>query len=118
MLPQETDQSVVLPSALIKIAALEFRGLASDVYFLKSMVFIGTTQQRKERPRVKEWEWQWLLKVLDTATDLDPYFFDPYYYANAFLPWDAGMVKETNLLLAKGSRYQGLGLDASVFYRI
>jgi hypothetical protein len=106
MLPQETGQSVVLPSALIKIAALEFRGLASDVYFLKSMVFIGTAQQRKETPRVKEWEWQWLLKVLDAATDLDPYFFDPYYYANAFLPWDAGMVKETNLLLAKGSRYR------------
>ncbi len=33
MLLQETDQSVVLPSALIKIAALEFRGLASDVIF-------------------------------------------------------------------------------------
>jgi len=106
MLPQDTDQSFVLPSALIKIAALEFRGLASDVYFLNSMVFIGATQQRKETPRVKEWEWQWLLKVLDTATDLDPYFFDPYYYANAFLPWDAGMVKETNLLLAKGSRHR------------
>ena len=106
MLPQDTGQSVVLPSALIKIAALEFRGLASDVYFLNAMIFIGATQQRKETPRVKEWEWQWLLKVFDTATDLDPYFFDPYYYANAFLPWDAGMVKETNLLLAKGSRYR------------
>ena len=106
MLPQDTDQSFVLPSALIKIAALEFRGLASDLYFLNSMVFIGATQQRKEIPRVKEWEWQWLLKMLDTATDLDPYFFDPYYYANAFLPWDAGMVKETDLLLAKGSRYR------------
>lgn len=105
-LPQDTDQSFVLPSALMKIAALEFRGLASDVYFLRSMVFIGATQQRKETPRVKEWEWQWLLKVLDTVTDLDPYFFDPYYYANAFLPWDAGMAKETNLLLAKGSRYR------------
>jgi hypothetical protein len=106
MLLQDTDQSFVLPSALIKIATLEFRGLASDLYFLNSMVFIGATQQRKDIPRVKEWEWQWFLKMLDTATDLDPYFFDPYYYANAFLPWDAGMVKETNLLLAKGSRYR------------
>jgi hypothetical protein len=106
MLPQDTDQSFVLPSALIKIAALEFRGLASDLYFLNSMVFIGATQQRKDIPRVKEWEWRWFLKMLDTATDLDPYFFDPYYYANAFLLWDAGMVKETNLLLAKGSRYR------------
>jgi len=106
MLPTDEEQSFVLPSALIKMAALEFRGLASDVYFLNSMVFIGTTQQRKEKPRVKEWEWQWWTKMLDTATDLDPYFFDPYYYANAFLPWDAGRVEEANRLLEKGSRYR------------
>jgi hypothetical protein len=104
-LPQVTDQSFVLPSALTKIAALEFRGLASDVFFLNSMIFIGTTQQRKERPRVKEWEWQWLIKVLDTATDLDPYFYDPYHYVNAFLPWD-GKVEEANRILEKGSRYR------------
>ncbi len=106
MLPQDTDQSFILPSALIKIAALEFRSLASDVYFLKSMVFIGAAHQRKETPRVKEWEWQWWTKLIDTATDLDPYFFDPYYYANAFLPWDAGRVDEANRLLEKGSRYR------------
>jgi hypothetical protein len=108
MLPQDTDQSFVLPSALIKIAALEFRGLASDVYFLNSMAFIGTASQRKETPRVKEWEWQWWTKQLDTATDLDPYFLDPYYYANAFLPWDAGRVgvEEANRLLEKGSHYR------------
>jgi len=105
-LPQATDQSFVLPSALIKIAALEFRGLASDVYFLNSMVFIGTIQQRKDKPQVKEWEWQWWIKTLDMATDLDPYFFDPYYYANAFLPWEAGKAEEANRLLEKGIRYR------------
>jgi hypothetical protein len=106
MLPQETGQSFALPSAVIKIAALEFRGLASDIYFLNSMVFIGTTQQRKETPRVKEWEWEWFVKALDTATDLDPYFFDPYYYANAFLPWEAGKAAEANRLLEKGINYR------------
>jgi len=68
------------------------------------MVFIGGAQQRTEKPRVKEWEWKWFLNTLDTATELDPYFFDPYYYANAFLPWEAGMVAETDALLEKGSR--------------
>ncbi len=106
VLPKAEDQTFVLPSTLLKITALEFRGLASDVLFLESMTFIGGTQQRKETPRVKEWEWQWWAKILDRTTDLDPYFFDPYYYANAFLPWDAGMVKETNFLLQKGSRYR------------
>ena len=31
---------------------------------------------------------------------------DPYFYANAFLPWDAHMTEETNRLLEKGSRYR------------
>ncbi len=107
MLPKDENQSFVLPSALLKIAALEFRGLVSDIFFLDSMVFIGGSQQRKEKPRVKEWEWHWWFKTLDAATDLDPYFFDPYFYANAFLPWDAPhMTKDANRLLEKGSRYR------------
>jgi len=105
-LPQGDDHAFILPSPILKVAALEYQGLASDVLFLNSMAFIGETQERKERPRVKEWEWRWWLKTLDAATDLDPYFFDPYFYANAFLPWDAHMAEETNHLLEKGSRYR------------
>lgn len=105
-LPTDEDQSVVVPGPILKIAALEFRGLVSDIYFIKSMVFIGGAQQRKETTKVKEWEWKWWAKTLDAATDLDPYFFDPYYYANAFLPWDAHLVEEANRLLEKGSRYR------------
>jgi hypothetical protein len=106
MLPKEEDQSIVLPSSLLKITALEFRGLASDIFFIKSMVFIGGMQQRKETPKVKEWEWKWWSNLLNASTDLDPYFFDPYYYANAFLPWDAHMTEEADRLLEKGSRYR------------
>ncbi len=105
-LPTDENQSVVIPAPILKIAALEFRGLASDIFFIRSMVFIGGAQQRKESPRVKSWEWQWWTSILNTATDMDPYFFDPYYYANAFLPWDAHMAEETNHLLEKGSRYR------------
>lgn len=103
-LPRGDDYAVVLPAPVLKIAAVEFQGVASDILFLNSMVFIGGAQSRTERPRIKEWEWKWFLNMLDTATALDPYFFDPYYYANAFLPWEAGMVAETDRLLEKGSR--------------
>jgi hypothetical protein len=105
-LSQGEDYDFVLPSPIVKIAALEFQGLASDVLFLKSIVFMGSTFDRKEKPRIKDWEWKWLLNVLDTSTDLDPYFFDPYFIANAFLTWDAGKIEETNRLLEKGSRYR------------
>ncbi len=106
ILPKDEGQSFVLPSPLLKIAALEFRGLVSDVLFIESMNFIGGAQQRKETPKVKAWEWQWWAGILDTATNLDPYFFSPYYYANAFLSWDAGKAEEANLFLKKGSRFR------------
>jgi hypothetical protein len=105
-LPQGEEYAFVLPSPILKIASLEYQGLASDILFLKSMLFIGEAQQRKETPRIREWEWQWWTKVLDTATNLDPYFFDPYFYANAFLPWDAGKTEDANRLIEKGSRYR------------
>jgi hypothetical protein len=105
-LPRDTDYAVVLPSPILKIVSLEYQGLASDMLFLKSMVFIGSTFERQEQPRVKDWEWTWYINVLGASTDLDPYFFDPYYYANAFLTWDAHMTEEANRLLEKGSKYR------------
>jgi hypothetical protein len=47
-----------------------------------------------------------LYATLDAASDLDPYFFDPYFFANATLPWKGGLVEETNILLGKGTRYR------------
>ena len=105
-LPHGDEYAFVVPSPILKIATLEFQGLASDILFLRSIVFLGGTFERTERPRVKEWEWKWLASVLDTATELDPYFLDPYYFANAYLPWDAGMANEANRILKKGSRYR------------
>ena len=104
MLPNDEDKAFVLPSSLLKIVTLEFRGLASDILFLDSMTFIGGAQNLKGTSQITENEWHWWTKTLETATDLDPYFFDPYYYANAFLPWDAHMAGEANRLLEKGSR--------------
>ena len=67
---------------------------------------MGSTYERKEDPRVKPDEWHWLDKVLTASTDLDPYFFDPYFLANAHMTWEGGMIRETNILLEKGTRYR------------
>lgn len=101
---QDDGDSYFLLSPVLKITSLEFRGLASDLLFLKALVFYGSTYERKERPRIKPREWNWFYRVMDTATDLDPYFVDPYMLANASLTWEGGMIRETNSLLEKGSR--------------
>ena len=105
-LPRGEDNAIVLPSPLLKITALEFDGLVSDFLFLDAIVFYGGTHSRTERPRIKEWEWQWLDKTLSASTDLDPYFLDPYLFGNAIFTWEAGMIHEANDLLAKGSRHR------------
>lgn len=106
LLPKEEGTTFVIPSPVLRITALEFRGLASDFMFLKALVFLGSVYERQEMPRVKEWEWRSLYNILVASTDLDPYFYDPYYFANAHLTWSAGLVKETDTLLEKGSRYR------------
>ena len=106
LLPKGEGTSYVLPSPILKIMALEFDGLASDYAFLQGLVFFGSTFERKERPRLKEWEWRWFYNILNASTDLDPYFLDPYYVAQAHLTWEGNMVRETNTLLEKGSRYR------------
>ena len=106
LIPKGEDTSYVMPPPILKITSLEFHGIASDFLFLKALVFLGSTSERKENPMVKPWEWRWLYHVLDASASLDPYFLDPYYFGNANLTWDGGLIKEANTLLEKGSYYR------------
>jgi len=106
LMPKNEETASVVPPAILRITSLEFRSLVSDYLFLKSLVFIGSTFERTEKPRVKNGEWKWVYNTLDASTTLDPYFLDPYYLANAFLTWDAFMIQEDNLLLIRGSKHR------------
>jgi hypothetical protein len=106
LLPKGEDSSFTIPAPVLKIASLDFQGVTSDILFLNSLVFIGSADERTERPRVKPREWKWLYYTLKASTDLDPYFLDPYYFANSQLTWEAHMIEENNLLLEKGSKYR------------
>lgn len=105
-LPQADAGALVLPTPLLRISSLEFKGLASDFLFLDVLVYYGGTLNRTERPYVKDWEWKWFEKGLRASTELDPYFFDPYYFGNSLFSWEARMVREANALLEKGSSYR------------
>ncbi len=105
-LPAGDGDSYIMPSSVLKISALEFEGLMSDFLFLKALVLRGGISEGKEGGPGMEREWRWLYDILKASTDLDPYFLDPYYFGNAHLTWDAGLIRETNDLLEKGSRYR------------
>lgn len=94
----------VLPGPIVRITALEFDGLASDLMFLKATTLYG--ERVYKRMRITPHEWDRLTEVLAVATDLDPVFLDPYHFAEMVLTWDAGRVADANRLLEKGIRYR------------
>jgi len=106
VLLSDAGQGLILPSPLLKITSLEFKGVISDLLFIKALVFVGSTPERKEEKSRKIDRWQWWERVLTASTDLDPYFVDPYLLANGHLTWTAGMIHEANSLLEKGTRFR------------
>ncbi len=103
-LRQKEGVGLVMPSQIAQIVALEFKGLFADAIFSKAMTYYGGKLIRGEK--ATEEEWDWIYRNMDTATDLDPYFLDPYYFGATNLAWGTNKVKEANLLLEKAFRYR------------
>jgi hypothetical protein len=106
-LPKVETTGTSLPAPVLKAVSLEFDGVVSDYLFLKALVFMGSKIPRAgQRFSLTPDEWAWFDNLLTVSVSLDPYFVDPYYIGNAYLTWDAGMVKEANALLEKGAQYR------------
>ena len=105
-LPKGEDTAYVLPSPILKVMSLEFKGLTSDFMFLRAIVFNGSILERGNIKGTQKWEWGLLHDTLNASSDLDPYFFDPYYVAQAQLTWGANMIREVNVMLDKGIRHR------------
>lgn len=85
-----------------KAMTLEFSGLTSDYLMLKTLTYMGERIMKKEGHTPEEW--QMIHQALVQITNLDVRFLDPYIVAQMSLPWDAGMVEETNILLEKAAK--------------
>lgn len=99
---QNISSLIYLPGPILEAVSLEFSGVLSDYLMLKTMVFHGERLMLKQSLNAEEWRATYL--ALSRITDLDPRFWDPYVFAETSLPWDAGMVKETNELLVKAAQ--------------
>ena len=91
-----------LPSALLQALCLEFKGVAADLLFLKTMTFTGhnigynlSTEQE---------DWQLIYHALDKITDLDPRFWDPYVFAEMIFAWQTKKFDKVNSLLEKAAQ--------------
>ncbi|MDD2464680.1 MAG: hypothetical protein PHI97_11855 [Desulfobulbus sp.] len=91
-----------LPAPLAQAMTLEYSGIASDHLMLKALTYLGQ-KIISDTPTTKE-EWEAIYRTLKQCTNLDPRFLDPYVLAQMTLPSDAGMVRETNVLLEKAAQ--------------
>lgn len=100
---RESEAGYVLPSKFSSILAFGYKGLLADFLFLKAVTFSGE-RHGAERPFSRD-DRDYLIASLEVVTDLDPYFEDPYVFAEGNLAWE-GRVEEANRLLEKGRRYR------------
>jgi hypothetical protein len=94
----------LLPATAYKFFALEYQDLVADLLFSRTMSFFGGTLKRGEK--IDADTYRAIYQRLDTASQLDPYFIDPYVFGQSILAWGGGMAKEANALLDRGRRHR------------
>ncbi len=100
----ETKADYVLPSRYSRILSFGNKGLLADFQFLRLTTFLGGRSLLGKK--LSDEDWHYFISSVDSITDLDPYFVDPYFLSEGFLTWEAGKISDANRLLAKGVKYR------------
>lgn len=79
--------------------SLEYRYLLSELLFYDAVFYYGTILEKRQAP-----DYCMLVKYVDQATRLNAYNIDAYYFGQAILTWDAGLVREMNHILERGAK--------------
>jgi len=91
-----------LPSKITGVLALEFKGIVSDFLFLKTTTFFGDKFIKQESVGEKQADYAY--ESIKIVTDLDPWFWDAYLFADMLLTWDFGQIDKANELLLKAKK--------------
>lgn len=94
-----------IPPAFLKVASLEYQGVLADYLFMNVLSFTGDKVLRGKK--IEEQDWETVYKLLVQIQELDPEASDPFILATTVLPWEAGMIEETNKILLKSAQTRG-----------
>jgi len=88
--PGSEDESLYLNGNIARRMSLAFNGLAADWYWMRSLQYVGrkimAVPENVQIDNLEMLNLKLLAPLLDTATTLDPQFFEPYEYAAVVLP--------------------------------
>ena len=93
------ERPLIFPRAsVVRALSLGHRNLLADYYWLKEIQYLGKCIEQKIKPFQ-------LFRYAQFITDLDPYFFEVYYYTSAIMIAERIMPEEIVKLLEKGKKY-------------
>lgn len=96
--PPEVRLAFFPPAPVVKALSADQYQFLSQVITLQCLFYFGSIVE--ERRQVLDWSR--VHQALYTATRLDPYNMDAYYFAQAVLTWDAGKPQQAIDLLEYG----------------
>ncbi|MEE9119960.1 MAG: tetratricopeptide repeat protein [Syntrophobacteria bacterium] len=100
--PPEARLGFFPPAPVIKVLAADQYQFLSQVISLQCVFYFGSlVESREQMPN-----WRNLYRALFTATRLDPYNMDTYYFAQAVLAWEAKMIPQVIELLKYGFEHR------------
>lgn len=89
--------------AFLRLASFDQKSLVAFSLITKVTMYFSSRTKNDTDNSVQFDE---IYTMLKTATRLDPYNMDAYYFAQAVMTWDAREVEKANELMAYGMRYR------------
>ncbi len=103
-LDEKSKLSYVMPSSFVRGVALDFKGLVADYTELQAVFFIGEKIERRELITIEDWKY--FKRLILLVVDLDPYFYDPYYFAGSMLAWGPHLYDDAIEILKIGMKHR------------
>lgn len=97
---------VVPDPTVMRAITADQKQLFGALNVLKVLIYYGTSLEKSQTRRNISHDFAGMYPIIATATRLDPYNMDAYYFAQAILVWDMHRIDEANALLDYGMRYR------------
>ncbi len=98
------ERDIAASGRMLRFTSLEFKSLAADSRLLSAIFYVG--KMLEDRAIIKGQDWDWFETTVNASAELDPYFYDTYYFSALTLAWNAGRAEEAVRLLEKGVSYK------------
>jgi predicted Zn-dependent protease len=95
----------VADSAIMRFASADHKETIAALLTIKSFLYYGQLVEEK-RQGSKNVDFSGLSRLLHTASRLDPYNFDIYYFPQAIIAWEPGFAESVVDLLDYGMKYR------------